>query len=132
MRENIIDQRLVGKVIRIYVLGHEDPIEGVVDEVSKYEIGVSVSNTPYVVFRHAILYAFLGETDLHGYSQEDLDDTVLTSDLIGSEIEIHLTDGQKLEGRLVKLSKYEIGVLSRGKGLVVPKSNISFIMVLRK
>ncbi len=132
MRENIIDQRLVGKAIKIFVLGYEDPIEGVVDEISKYEIGVSVSNKPCIVFRHAILYALLSETELHGYSQEELEDTVLTPDLIGAEMEIYLINGWKIEGRLMKLSRYEIGILSKGKGVVVPKSNISFIVILKK
>ncbi len=130
MRENIIDHRLVGKAIKVYVLGRNDPIEGVIDEVSRYEIGLSVSNKPYIIFRHAILYAVLSETELHGYSQEELEDTVLTSDLIGCELEIYLINGQKVEGRLMKLSRYEIGVLSKGKGLVVPKSNISYIVIL--
>ena len=128
IKENILDERFEGKSIRIKVMGYNDVIEGVVDEVAKYEIGISVRGRPMVVFRHAILYVETEAPEIHGYGSRDLEDTVLTSDFVGESVEVHLLDGSLIKGKLMKVSKYEIGVRSSDRTYIVPKSSISFIL----
>ena len=129
LRENIIDSRLTGREIRVRVLGHEEEIKGIIDEVARYEIGLRLEGKAVVIFRHSILYAVVNTVDLHGYSSERLNDTVINSDMIGAELELHLINGEKLRGKLVKISKYELGLTSHEKGLIIPKSGIAYAVI---
>ncbi len=130
LKENILDSRFTGKSIKMKVLGYSDYIEGVVDEVSKYEVGIRAREGAIVVFRHAILLIEVQAPDLHGYRQEELEDTVLTTDFIGSDVEINLINGEKISGKLMKITKYEIGlVTSEGKAFIIPKSSISIVRI---
>ncbi|MEM0014734.1 MAG: hypothetical protein QXS42_01940 [Zestosphaera sp.] len=129
LRENIIDARFNGREVEFRVLGAQDSIRGVIDEVSRYEIGLRVGDAAYVLFRHAILNATVEASDLHGFSSEQLDDTVLGIDLIGVELELHLIDGSAISGTLAKISKYELGVKSGDKGVIIPKSSIAYAII---
>jgi sRNA-binding regulator protein Hfq len=129
MRENIIDSRLTGREIKVKVMGYSEEIKGLIDEVAKYEIGIRSEKGAIVVYRHSILYATLNAADLHGYSNERLRDTVIDSDMIGTEVELHLISGETIEGKLMKLSKYELGLTRGDEGLIVPKSAISFATI---
>ncbi len=127
LRENLIDARFVGREITIYVMGVKEPIKGVIDEVARYEIGLRVQGVPVVVFRHAMLYAVAEAVELHGYSGEQLRDTVIDSEMIGADAEIHLINGESVNGKLMKVTKYELGFRSGDKGLIIPKSSIALI-----
>lgn len=129
LRENIIDARFNGREVEFRVLGAPEPIRGIVDEVSRYEIGVVSKNEVYVLFRHAILTATVEPSDLHGFSTEQLNDTVIDAELIGVELELHLIDGSVISGTLSKISRYEIGVKTGDKGLVIPKSSITYAVI---
>ncbi|MEM2020769.1 MAG: hypothetical protein QXP80_00885 [Zestosphaera sp.] len=129
LRENIIDARFNGREVEFRVLGMPEPIKGVVDEVSRYEIGVLSGDNAYVLFRHAILTATVESSDLHGFSAEPLNDTVLDTDLIGVELELHLVDGFTVTGVLAKISKYELGIKSGDKGFIIPKSSITYATI---
>ncbi|MCD6323655.1 MAG: hypothetical protein J7L55_00905 [Desulfurococcales archaeon] len=129
LRENIIDSRLSGREIRLKVAGFQDEIRGIIDEVARYEIGLQSEGKGIVVFRHSIMYAQVNAADLHGYSGERLRDTVIDSDMIGSTIKLHLVNGEEIEGKLMKLSKYELGLRKGEEGLVIPKSAISFAII---
>ena len=111
-------------------MGREDLIEGIVDEVAKYELGLRVRDTPVVVFRHAILYVETEAPEIHGYGSRELEDTVLTSDMVGEEVEIHLINGLVVKGKLMKVSKYELGIRSKEVTYVIPKSSISYIVFI--
>ncbi|MEM1604160.1 MAG: hypothetical protein QXL29_06810 [Zestosphaera sp.] len=129
LRENIIDARFNGREVEFRVLGAPEPIRGVVDEVSRYEIGVISNDKVYVLFRHAILTATVEPSDLHGFSTEQLNDTVIDAELIGVELELHLIDGSVISGVLSKISKYEVGVRAGDKGLIIPKSSITYAII---
>ncbi|MFN3267661.1 MAG: hypothetical protein ACK416_00210 [Zestosphaera sp.] len=129
LRENIIDARFNGREVEFRVLGASEPIRGIIDEVSRYEIGVVSKDKVYVLFRHAILTATVEPSDLHGFSTEQLSDTVIDAELIGVELELHLIDGSVVSGTLSKISRYEIGVRAGDKGLVIPKSSITYAVV---
>ena len=127
LRENLIDARFVGREIIVNVMGREEPIKGLIDEVARYEIGIRSEGSPVVVFRHAILYAVAEATELHGYSNEQLRDTVIDSDMVGSDVEVHLVNGASFQGKLMKVTKYELGFRIEDKGYIVPKSSIAYI-----
>ncbi len=129
LRENIIDARFTGREVTIKVLGREEPIKGVIDEVARYEIGLRSEGKAVVVYRHSILSVEVEATDLHGYSNERLQDTVINSDLTGTEIEFFLIDGSSIKGKLMKVSKYEIGIRIDNEGFVIPKSAIAYAVV---
>lgn len=129
MRDNILDRRFEGKVVRIYISGMDEPLEGVIDEVSKYEIGIRTPKEgPTVVFRHAIAYAEVSQADLHGFSSEELEDVIITPEMSGSDVVVVLRGNVKLSGKLAKVSKYEIGLRVGDKALIIPKASISHII----
>lgn len=127
LRENLIDARFVGREITIYIMGRDEPIKGLIDEVARYEIGVRSEGSPVVIFRHAILYAVTEAAELHGYSNEQLRDTVINSDMVGSDVEVHLINGLSFQGKLMKVTKYELGFRIGDKGYIIPKSSIAYI-----
>jgi len=129
IRENILDTRFEGKSIKVYIQGAREPLEGVVDEVAKYEVGLRVEGKAVILFRHAILYIVTEPMEFHGYSIEELGETILTADFIGSELEVHLVNGDVVKGKLTKLSRYEVGIVSNEGGLVIPKVSISYVVV---
>ncbi len=122
-----MDKRFEGKAVKLYILGAEEPLEGVADEVSRYEIGVRTPKGPVVVFRHSIAYAEVSQTDIHGFSSEELEEVVITPDMTGAEVTVVLQDGTRISGKLSKVSKYEIGVRVGDRALIVPKSSISYV-----
>lgn len=128
MRDNILDKRFEGKAIRLYLVGTREPMEGVVDEVSKYEIGIRTPKGPVVVFRHSVAYIEVSQVDIHGFSSEELEDIIITPEMVGSEVAVVLQDGTELVGKLSKVSKYEIGIRAGERALIVPKSSISHIL----
>jgi sRNA-binding regulator protein Hfq len=128
VRENILDRRFEGKAIRVYVLGSEEPLEGAVDEVAKYEIGIRTPKGAVVVFRHAIAYVEVPQTELHGFSQEEMEDVVITSEMVGSDVVVVLRSGTSVEGKIAKVSKYELGVRVGDRALIIPKSSISYVL----
>ncbi len=127
LRENLIDARFVGREITIYIMGRDEPIKGLIDEVARYEIGVRSEGSPVVIFRHAILYTVTEAAELHGYSNEQLRDTVIDSDMAGSDVEVHLINGLSFQGKLMKVTKYELGFRIGDKGYIIPKSSIAYI-----
>ncbi len=129
IRENIIDGRFTGREVVIKVLGYNEEIKGIIDEVARYEIGLSSEGRPIVVFRHSIIYAKVEATELHGYSGERLSDTVINSDMVGTELRLHLIDGSEISGKLMKVSKYELGLRKDDEGFIIPKSAISFAVI---
>lgn len=128
MRDNILDKRFEGKAVRMYLIGLEEPLEGVVDEVSKYEIGIRTPQGPVVVFRHSVAYVEVSQVDIHGFSSEEIGDVIITPEMTGTEVTIVLQDGTKINGKLSKVSKYEIGIRTSDKALIIPKSSISHIV----
>lgn len=128
MRDNILDKRFEGKAVRLYLIGVGEPLEGVVDEVSKYEIGVRTPKGPIVVFRHSVAYIEVSQVDIHGFSSEELEDVIITPEMTGSEVTIVLHDNTRISGKLSKVSKYEIGLRTGDRALIIPKSGISHIL----
>ncbi|HDD26500.1 MAG TPA: hypothetical protein ENF75_05385 [Acidilobales archaeon] len=128
VRENILDKRFEGRAITIKLINGET-IKGIVDEVSRYEVGLRVRDRPIVIFRHAIANVVISSSDIHGESYEELEENVLDRNFIGYDIVAHLVNGEKIEGRLIKVSRYELGVLSQERAYIIPKSSIIYVEV---
>jgi len=130
---SILDQRFEGRNVEIYTID-TSRLSGVVDEVSTYEIGMLVEGKPVIVFKHAILYIVVQPMDLHGVSvsEREIADHILDEDFIGSDLELTLLNGSKISGRLVKVSKYEIGLQVGDKGFIIPKASISYVRIISK
>lgn len=126
MRDNILDSRFRGMVIKL-VLSNGEAVEGVVDDVARYELSLRVKEFLYVVFRHGVSYLEVSASELHGERREELEDTLITNELVGSDIELALISGVKIRGRLMKVSRYELGVRHDDKGLIIPKSSILYV-----
>ncbi len=127
LRDNIIDSRLVGRMIRIHTLCGK-VIEGILDEVTRYELGIRTSTSAVVVMRHSIVKVAVSESDIHGSGSVEAD-TVITSDFIGENVTILLNSCEEIRGRLMKLSKYEIGVITGEETYIVPKSAIVYVVL---
>ncbi len=127
MRDNILDRRFEGKAIRVYVLGTEEPLEGAVDEVSKYEVGIRTPRGAVVVFRHAIAYIEVPQTELHGFSQEEMEEVIITPEMVGSDVVVVLSNGNSIEGKIAKVSKYELGIRVGDRAFIIPKSSVSYV-----
>lgn len=130
IRDNIIDSRFRGMAIKVFLINGED-FEGIVDDVARYELGLTVRDSFYIVFRHGVTYVEVSSSDLHGERGTELEDSLITSDFIGVDVDVLLINGNKLSGRLMKVSRYELGIRYGDKGLIIPKSNIIYIKILK-
>ncbi len=130
MRDNIIDGRFRGMSVKVSLINGEE-FDGIVDDVAKYELGITVRDSFYIVFRHGVTCVQVNAADLHGERGTELDDSLITSDFIGVDVDVMLVNGRELSGRLMKISRYELGIRVEDKGLIIPKSNIIYLRVHR-
>lgn len=127
----IIDERFVGRSIEVYTIDGSK-LMGLVDEVTNHEIGMLVENAAVIVSRQAILYVVTGQSDVHGYGECCDKEYVLDEDLIGSDADIKLVNGQDLNGRIVKISRNEVALLQQNRAYVIPRGVISYIKILKR
>jgi len=125
----IIDERFVGRSLEIYTVDG-DKVLGLVDEVACNEIGMLVEGKPTIVERRAILYAVTGLTDVHGISEGCEKEFVLGEEFIGRDVSIRLVNGIEVRGRLIKVSRNEIGIAQENRALIIPRKSISIIRIL--
>ncbi|MEM2200438.1 MAG: hypothetical protein QW775_02700 [Ignisphaera sp.] len=127
----LLDTRFEGRSIELYTLDGEK-LMGLVDEVSYNEIGLLVEGVPIIVPRGAILYAVTGLSDIHGFGECCESEFVLDEDFIGSDIVVKLINGDEMSGRLVKLTRNEIGVVQGNKALVIPRNSLVYVKIVRR
>ncbi|MEM1526097.1 MAG: hypothetical protein QXI44_03265, partial [Ignisphaera sp.] len=80
----------------------------------------------------AILYAVTGLSDIHGFGECCESEFVLDEDFIGSDIVVKLINGDEMSGRLVKLTRNEIGVVQGNKALVIPRNSLVYVKIVRR
>jgi sRNA-binding regulator protein Hfq len=127
----LLDNRFEGRSIELYVLNGER-IMGLVDEVSANEIGILAEGIATIVPRNAVLYIITGLSDIHGFGECCESEYVLDEDFIGSDITVKLMNGEELSGRLIKVTKNEIGVAQGNRALVIPRNSILYIKIVRR
>ncbi len=125
----IIDERFVGRSLEIYTVDG-DKLLGLVDEVACNEIGMLVEGKPIIVERRAILYAVTGLTDVHGISEGCEKEFVLNEEFIGRDLVVKLINGLELRGRLIKVSRNEIGIAQENRALIIPRRAISIVKIV--
>ncbi len=125
----IIDHRFEGRSLEVYTIDGEK-LMGLIDEVAVYEIGMYVENSPIIIERTSILYMVSGLSDLHGSSECCEKEYILDEDFIGVDVELRLINGQEISGRIVKITKNEIGIAQGNRALIIPRSKISFMKVI--
>lgn len=127
----LLDNRFEGRSIELYVLNGER-IMGLVDEVSANEIGILAEGIATIVPRNAVLYIITGLSDIHGFGECCESEYVLDEDFIGSDITVKLMNSEELSGRLIKITKNEIGVAQGNRALVIPRNSILYIKIVRR
>ncbi|RLG85391.1 MAG: hypothetical protein DRO39_05720 [Thermoprotei archaeon] len=132
-QQHLIDTRYEGRGLEVYTVDGEK-LTGLVDEVATFEIGMVVEGRPVVVNRKAILYAVTGLSDIHGWHPEECceSDYVLDEDFIGADVVVKLVNGSEISGRLMKLSRYEIGVVQGNRAYIIPRRSISFVKIMSR
>ena len=100
--------------------------------MSVHEIGMYVEDTPIIVSRNAVSYIIVGLSDIHGTGECCEREYVLDEEFIGSDVSVRLINGQEFQGRLLKITKNEIGIAQGNRALIFPRNAISFIKILRK
>lgn len=128
---HIIDERFEGRSLELYTIDGEK-LMGLVDEVALHEIGMYVENTPIIVSRNAILYVSTGLSDIHGVGECCDREFVLDEEFIGCDVAVRLINGQEFQGRLLKVTRYEIGIAQTNRALIIPRSMISHVRILRR
>jgi len=128
----IIDERVSGRTVEVYTLGGER-IQGIIEEVSTFELGISSEGYAYIVPRQSIAYISIGPSDIYGTHECCKNEFVLDEDFVGYDLEAMLINGQKIEGRLMKVSREEIAIMTANNKLhVIPRSSIQYIKVQRR
>lgn len=126
----LIDNRFEGRSVEIYMLNGEKLL-GLIDEISINEIGLVVEGTPVIVPRSAILYIVTGLSDIHGYGECCDSEYVLDENFIGSDVSIKMINTHEINGRILKLTRNEIGVVQGNKAIVIPRTSVLYIKILR-
>ncbi|MCC6016212.1 MAG: hypothetical protein LM582_04110 [Desulfurococcaceae archaeon] len=127
----LLNGRFEGRSIELFVLNGER-IVGLVDEVTINEIGILAEEVATIVPRNAILYVVTGLSDIHGFGECCEAEYVLDEDFIGSDITVKLVNGEEIGGRLIKITKNEIGVAQGNRALIIPRSSILYIKIVRR
>lgn len=109
-----------------------EKVLGLIDEVSLNEIGLIVEGTPMVIPRSSILYTATGLSDIHGFGECCDSEYVLDEDFIGCDASIKLVNGNEIMGRILKLTKNEIGVVQGNRALIIPRSSVLYVKILRR
>lgn len=127
----LLDTRFEGRSIELYMLNGER-VMGLVDEVSVNEIGLLVEGVATIIPRNAILYMVTGLSDIHGFGECCESEFVLDDDFVGLDITVKLMNGDELNGRLMKITRNEIGVVQGNRALVIPRNSILYIKIVRR
>ncbi len=127
MPQTLITEKLVGRNIYIELVDGEI-IEGILDQVSNYELGVRGPREALIIFRHAIRSTRVRENEVAGIVKDCCEDQhILDSSYAGYDVTIRFIGGRELSGKLLSVSRYEVAVASGGYAYVVNKSSISYI-----
>lgn len=126
----LIDSRFEGRSIELYTIDGER-IVGKVDEVSTNELGLVVEGEAVVIPRRAILYIVTGLSDIHGHGECCESEYVIDEDFIGSDVVVKLMNGQELSGRVLKITRDEIGIAQGNRAMIIPRNAFIYVKIAR-
>ncbi len=127
----IVDERFEGRGLEVHTVDGEKLV-GLVDEVAVNEIGMLVEGTPVIVERNAILYMVTGLTDIHGVVEGCEKEFVLDEEFVGRDVVVKLVNGLEIKGRLLKVTRLEIGLAQENRAVIIPRHAISFVRISRE
>lgn len=127
----MIDNRFRGRSIEIYVMTG-DKFLGLIDEVSQNEIGIIAEENPIIVPRNSILYVVTGLSDVHGHGECCESEYVLDENFIGSDVIVKLSTNEELSGRIIKLTRNEIGLAQGNRAIIIPRVSIVYVKIVRR
>ncbi|MEM1561051.1 MAG: hypothetical protein QXN35_05820 [Ignisphaera sp.] len=125
----IVNERFEGRSLEVHIVNGEK-LMGVVDEVALYELGMSIENTPTIISRNSILYVVTGLSDIHGMGECCEKEYVLDEEFIGSDVLTKLVNGNEIEGRLIKITRDEVGLAQGNKAVIIPRRSILYLKIL--
>ena len=126
----LVDERFEGRSLEVYTVDG-DKLVGLVDQVASMELGMLVEGEAVVVERSAILYMVTGLTDIHGVAEGCEKEFVLDEEFVGSDVIVKLVNGAEIRGRLIKVTKHEIGVAQENRAIIIPRHAISYVRIPR-
>ncbi|MEM2204069.1 MAG: hypothetical protein QXI22_06925 [Sulfolobales archaeon] len=130
MPQTMITEKLVGRSIYIELVDGEI-VEGILDHVSNYELGVRRRDEALIIFRHAIRSVRVRENEVAGIVKECCEDQhILDGSYAGYDVTVRFIGGKELSGKLLSVSRYEIAVASGGYAYVANKGSISYIKLI--
>lgn len=125
----IVNERFEGRSLEVHIVNGEK-LMGVVDEVALYELGMSIEDTPTIISRNSILYVVTGLSDIHGMGECCEKEYVLDEEFIGSDVLTKLVNGNEIEGRLIKITRDEVGLAQGNKAVIIPRRSILYLKIL--
>lgn len=130
MISTMITEKLVGRSIYVELVDGEI-IEGILDQVSSYELGVRGAREALVVFRHAIRSVRVRENEVAGIVRECCEEQhILDTSYAGYDVTVKFIGGGELSGKLLSVSRYEVAVASGGYAYIINKGSISYIKLV--
>ncbi len=127
----LINERFEGRSLEVHTVNGEK-FMGIVDEVTLHELGMSVENTPTIIPRKSILYIITGLSDVHGLGECCEKEYVLDEEFIGADVFTKLINGNEIEGRLIKITRDEVGLAQSNKAIIIPRRSILYLKILRR
>jgi sRNA-binding regulator protein Hfq len=126
----MITEKLEGRNIYLELISGES-LEGVLDQVTSYELGLRTVSDAIVVFRHAIKSVRVRENEVMGIVRDCCEEHhILGSDYIGYEVIVKFIDGSEVSGRLISISRSEIAIVSEGYAYILNKGSISYVRLI--
>ncbi|MDT7889824.1 MAG: hypothetical protein RQ885_12745 [Desulfurococcales archaeon] len=130
MISTMVTEKFEGRSINIE-LANGESIEGVLEQVTSYELGVRAPSGALIVFRHAVKSVRVRENEVMGIVKECCEERyILGNDYIGYDVVVKFIDGKELSGKLISVSRYEIAVASDGYAYILNKGLISYVRLL--
>ncbi len=126
----ILGDRFIGRNIYIE-LQNGEAIEGILEEVTNYEIGIRSKGKPVIVFKHAVKRIKVKENEIRGVLTDCCEEShILNTEYQGMEIEVCFLDRSRMKGRLVRVARYEIAVASDDSAYIISKGSIAYIVIM--
>jgi len=130
MPSTMITEKLEGRNVQLELVGGET-VEGILDQVTSYELGIRTSEGALIVFRHAVKSLRVRENEVMGIVRDCCEEQyILGGDYIGYDVAVKFVDGREVAGKLISVSKYEIAVASEGYAYILNKGLISYVKLI--
>lgn len=127
MTSTLVTEKLAGRSIYLELVDGRE-VEGILDHVSSYELGIRAGEEALVVFRHAIRSVKVRENEVMGIVRDCCEEQhILDNSYAGYSVVVSLIGGKEISGRLLRVSRYELAVASEGYAHIINKGAVAYI-----